>query len=77
MKQPELLSALAAGVLGMGISILFANLSSAFAVLILLIGLASHSLGMSRMRSLEQQANSARARWMEIRYQFCRLNWSA
>lgn len=71
MKRAELLSTLGAGVLGMGIALLFPNLLAGYAIPILLIGIVAHTVGMFQMRALEQQSSRPRARWMEILYWFC------
>ena len=73
MKRAELLSTLGAGVLGMGLALLFPNVLAGYAVPILLIGIVAHTVGMFQMRSLEQQANSPRAMWMEALYWLCWL----
>lgn len=73
MKSAELLSTLGAGVLGAGIALLIPNLLASYAIPILLIGLAMHSVGMVQMRAHEKQSNSPRVWWMEALYWFCWL----
>ena len=77
MKKAELLSSIGAGVLGAGIGVLLTNILARFAVPILVLGLASHAMGMARMRSLENQGNITRVGWMEVVYWFCWLALAA
>lgn len=73
MKTAQLLSTLGAGVLGMGIALLLPNILAGYALPILVIGVLAHTVGMAKMRSLEQQANSPRVAWMDALYWFCWL----
>ena len=71
IKRAELLSSLGAGVLGAGIALLLTNLLATYAIPILLLGLVSHTIGMSRKHSLEGDGNSSRVWWVEAFYWFC------
>jgi hypothetical protein len=73
MKRAELLSNLGAGVLGAGIALFLANSLSGFAIPILLLGLISHTVGMSQKHSLEQQRSNIRVWWSEVLYWGCWL----
>lgn len=77
MKRAELLSTLGAGVLGMGIALLLPNILTGYTLPILLVGILAHTVGMAKMRSLEQQANSPRVAWMDALYWFCWLVMAA
>ena len=71
MKRAELLSSLGAGVLGAGIALLLAKLLADYAIPILLLGLVSHTVGMTQKHSLEGQDNTTRVWWVEALYWFC------
>src|SRR3989304_4015582 len=58
IKRAELLSSIGAGVLGGGIALLLAKFLAPYAIPILLLGLISHAIGMSRKHGLEQQSQS-------------------
>lgn len=73
VKKAELLSSLGAGVLGAGIALLLPNQLAPFAIPILLIGLISHSVGMSKKHGLEQQGEVVRVWWAETLYWLCWL----
>lgn len=73
MKKADLLSSLGAGVLGAGIVLLLANALAPYAIPILLLGLVSHSVGMSQKHGLEQQGEVVRVWWAEALYWFCWL----
>ncbi len=77
IKKAELLSSLGAGVLGAGIALLLANFLASYAIPILLLGLVSHTVGMSRKHSLEQRGNNSREWWVEGLYWFCWLALTA
>lgn len=77
IKRAELLSSLGAGVLGAGIALLLANLLASYAVPILLLGLVSHTVGMSQKHSVEQRGNKTRMWWVEALYWFCWLALAA
>ncbi len=71
IKRAELLSSLGAGILGAGIALLLLRLLAPYAIPILLLGLISHSVGMSRKHKFERQGASARIWWAEALYWFC------
>jgi hypothetical protein len=73
IKRAELLSSLGAGVLGAGIALLLAKFLAYYAIPIILLGLVSHTIGMSRKHSLEQQGSQTRVWWVEGLYWFCWL----
>jgi len=73
IKRAELLSSIGAGVLGGGIALLLAKFLAPYAIPILLLGLISHAIGMSRKHGLEQQSQSVRVWWAEALYWFCWL----
>lgn len=77
IKRAELLSSLGAGVLGAGLALLLPNILASYAIPILLLGIASHTIGMFQKHSLEEQADSPRVRWMEALYWFCWLALAA
>ncbi len=77
IKRAELLSSLGAGVLGAGIALLLTNILSSYAIPILVLGLVSHTIGMSRKHSLEQKGHSTRVLWVEALYWFCWLALAA
>ena len=70
MKRAELLSTLGAGVLGFGIALLLPNLLAGYAAPVIALGFAAHGVGMVQMRSIEQEADRPRAKWMEALYWF-------
>jgi len=73
IKKAELLSSIGAGVLGAGIALLLAESIARYAILILLLGLISHSAGMFRKHRLEGQGETVRIWWVEALYWFCWL----
>jgi hypothetical protein len=77
IKRAELLSSLGAGVLGAGIALLLPKTLASYAIPILVLGLASHAIGMYRKHSYEQQGNSTRVWWVEALYWFCWLALAA
>ena len=77
IKRAELLSSLGAGVLGAGIALLLPNQLAPYAIPILLLGLISHSVGMSQKHGLEQQGEVVRIWWAEALYWFCWLALAA
>lgn len=77
VKKAELLSSLGAGVLGAGLALLLPNQLTPFAIPILLLGLASHSVGMSQKHGLEQQGDVVRLWWAEALYWLCWLALAA
>lgn len=77
MKSAQLLSTLGVGALGAGIALLLPSFLASYAIPILLIGLASHAVGMFQMHAHEQQSNSPRVWWMNILYWFCWLALAA
>ncbi|NJC97612.1 MAG: hypothetical protein FIB03_14965 [Anaerolineae bacterium] len=77
IKKAELLSSVGAGVLGGGITLLLAKFLVPYAIPILLIGLVSHTAGMSRKHGLEGQSQTVRLGWAEALYQFCWLALAA
>lgn len=77
MKWAQLLSTLGAGVLGAGMALLFPSILAAYAIPILILGLAAHAVGMFQMRGLEQQSKQPRVGWMEALYWLCWLALAA
>ncbi|MBI2757791.1 MAG: hypothetical protein HYX49_03850 [Chloroflexi bacterium] len=73
IKKAELLSSIGAGVLGAGIALLLTKFLTPYAIPILLIGLISHAVGMSKKHGLEQQDQNIRVWWVEALYWFCWL----
>ena len=73
VKKAELLSSLGAGVLGAGIALLLPNQLAPYAIPILLLGLISHTVGMSQKHGLEQQGEVIRVWWAEALYWLCWL----
>lgn len=73
LKKAELLSSLGAGVLGGGIALLLSNQLAPYTLLILLLGILSHTVGMSQKHSLEQQKEAIRLWEVEALYWFCWL----
>ncbi|MCK6584747.1 MAG: hypothetical protein L6Q49_16760 [Anaerolineales bacterium] len=73
IKKAELLSSVGAGVLGGGITLLLAKFLTPYAIPILLIGLISHTAGMSRKHGLEGQSQTVRLGWAEALYWSCWL----
>lgn len=77
VKKAELLSSLGAGVLGAGIALLLPNQLAPYAIPILLLGLISHTVGMSQKHGLEQQGEVIRVWWAEALYWLCWLALAA
>jgi hypothetical protein len=73
MKKAEILSSLGAGILGAGIALLLLNQLAPYAMPILLIGLITHLMGMSRKHELEQQGESVHLWWADAVYWLCWL----
>ena len=72
IKRAELLSSLGTGVIGVAIGLMFANILAAYTLLILLLGLISHSLGMFQKHRLEE-CKQLRIWWAEFLYWLCWL----
>ncbi len=77
IKKAELLSSIGAGVLGAGIALLLARIIAPYAIPILLLGLAAHSIGMFQKHQLEGQGEHIRIWWIEALYWFCWLALAA
>ena len=77
IKKAELLSSLGAGVLGAGIALLLPTQLAPYAIPILLLGLISHAIGMSRKHGLEGQGEVVRVWWAEALYWSCWLGLAA
>ena len=77
VKRAELLSSLGAGVLGAGIALMLPQLLAPYAVPILLLGLISHTVGMSQKHNLDQQGQNARLWWADALYWLCWLALAA
>ena len=77
IKKADLLSSFGAGILGAGIGLLLAQLLAPYAIPILLLGLISHTVGMSQKHRLERQGERARIWWIEALYWFCWLALAA
>ena len=77
LKRAELLSSLGAGVLGAGIALLLPKQLGPYAIPILLLGLISHSVGMTQKHRLEQQSHVIRIWWSEALYWLCWLGLAA
>lgn len=72
IKRAELLSSFGAGILGAGIGLLLANALAGYAPMILLLGLAAHSIGMFKKHQLEQ-GRYVRVWWVDSLYWLCWL----
>jgi len=77
VRKAELLSSLGAGILGAGIALLLPNQLAPYAIPILLIGLISHAVGMSRKHGMEQQGEPVRIWWADVLYWLCWLTLAA
>jgi hypothetical protein len=77
IKKAELLSSIGAGVLGAGIALLWANSLMPYAIPILLLGLISHTVGMTQKHGFERQGETTRLWWVEALYWFCWLALAA
>lgn len=73
----ELSSGVGAGVLGAGVGALLAGSLRAFAVPILVVGVALHAWGMMDKQRIEQRAGETRPRWSVAVYWACWLALAA
>lgn len=73
IKRAELLSSFGAGILGAGIALLLPSQLAPYAIPILLLGLISHTAGMSQKHGLDQKGEVVRVWWAEALYWFCWL----
>ena len=71
--QAELLSNVGAGVLGAGLSLLFAHTIVRLAVPFLMVGGVVHAVAMYRKHRLDQNAETALPRWSKWLYWTCWL----
>ena len=71
--QAELLSNVGAGVLGAGLSLLFADAIVRLAVPFLMVGGLVHAVAMYRKHHLDQSAGTALPRWSKWLYWTCWL----
>lgn len=72
IKRADLLSSIGAGVIGVGIGVMLANILAGYTLPILLLGLISHSLGMFQKHRLEQ-GRYVHIVWIESVYWLCWL----
>src|SRR3990170_4175962 len=77
IKRAELLSSIGAGLLGAGMALLLATFLARYAVPILLLGLATRSVGMFKKHRLEKQGENAHVWWVEALYWLCWLALAA
>lgn len=74
LKKAELASSVGAGILGVGLGILFYKYLKSFTVPILILGLLLHGWGMFEKPRLENEPKSESLWWSELLYWGC---WAA